>query len=433
MFGLYGYRMSERKKTGPGRNRNSAAGRVSGRANAARHRASERDTPRPAEAVVTIEKIVPGGDGMARLSGKVAFVPFTLPGESVRIRVVRDRKDFLIAEPTEILAPSADRREPPCPLFTRCGGCSLQHMSYEAQREAKREIVRDAFARVGRLELPAPEIVSADELYYRNRIQFHRTADGRLGFMRRDSNAVITVKRCFIAADPINRLFADQTPGAPGRFTAFGFGDRLWVQSDGPGRSGDQDEAGGAETVGIELLGKQFEFGVRGFFQSNIGMLEKLVPDLVEAACRVRRGDGTVVDLYAGTGVFGSFLAERFSRVVSVEHNRYSIASARVNIHGSGHLFFAEDADRWVSGPSAVRVPDLVVVDPPRSGLSAAVRTYLTGSGVSALAYVSCDPVTLARDAAFLASSGFTLEGLTLYDFYPQTPHIESLAVFVRR
>lgn len=367
---------------------------------------------------------------MARLSGKVVFVPFTLPGETVKIRIVRHRKDFLRAEPVGILSPSADRREPPCPLFTRCGGCYLQHIRYEAQCAAKREIVRDAFARVGGLELALPEIVSADELYYRSRVQLHRTSDGRLGFMRRDSNAVITVKHCYIANPPINRLFAEQTAGMPGRFTAFASRDRLWVQAEGSGRSGD---TGGAETVRLELLGKTLEFGVRGFFQSNLEMLAKLVPNLIEEVYRVRRGAGTVVDLYAGVGVFGSFLAERFARVVSVEHNRYSTAYARGNVPGSGHLFFAEDVDRWAAGPSAIRDPDLVVVDPPRTGLSGAVKTYLTGAGVSALVYVSCDPVTLARDAAFLSSKGFTLDGLTLYDFYPQTPHIESLAVFVRR
>jgi len=389
--------------------------------------------------VLDIERLVAGGEGLAFHEGRAIFVPFVLPGEKVRAVLVREQRDWARAELLEVLEASGERVEPECPLFGVCGGCDLQMASYAAQREAKLGILRDALRRGDVLRrgggaepfeaaLGSGELgFEASEPYgYRNRFQFHFDEAGRLGFKRRSSDEVVAVPFCPIADQSVNDWLAEgfgssvsareeMRPfiGGAERFVVYGQGGRVWLE-------------GRHKRAEVEILGDKIGFDPGAFFQSNHGMLGRMV----EAALAGIEG-GRAADLYAGVGLFGHFLAKRGARVVMVEQNAASLALARKNAAGPVHEWHQRSVDDWCLGPGAGRVFDAVIVDPPRTGLSPALKLWLGKKRPPILSYVSCDPVTLARDTRELLDAGFRLERLTLFDFYPQSGHIECLARFV--
>lgn len=373
-----------------------------------------------------IEKLVAGGDGLGFHEGKAVFVPFSLPGEEVLVSVQEERADFCRAVLVEVLQPGRHRVEPICPLYGECGGCNLQHLAYARQVEEKALIVGEAFSRNARLESGPIDTVPSLPLSYRNRMQLHFTRTGRIGLMRRSSSEAIETGTCPVAVGAIqawieeragtSRGFEEMRPYIAGkdRFIAFGYGKELWLE----GQQG---------VVSVKVAGRDIRFHIKGFFQSNLYLLDYLVKDAV--------GDlsgGRAADLYCGVGLFGSFLASSFERLVCVEENPYSIDIARDNVRGAKTEFRALPVEDWLRECPSAEAFDLVLVDPPRTGLSSSVRAWLAKSLPAKIVYVSCDPATLARDAGDLVRSGYTLESVKVYDFYPQTSHIECLARFLR-
>jgi 23S rRNA (uracil1939-C5)-methyltransferase len=444
---------------------------------------------------LTIEKLVPGGDGLARHEGKVYFVPMTLPGERVRVRVIDSKKDFARAEAVEILSPSPDRAKPGCPVFGRCGGCDWQHIAYQAQLREKVSMVEDALRRTGGLTFPGIQIEGGKPWRYRNRIQIHRGPDGKAGFLARTSHAVVPIATCPVSGTAFDYLFNRPVGAAPRpsedarernasgrdrrnedgwnrdrrgegrRFAAWthplpdGAGDILISEepgATGPGLilppaasavSADPEgpQADSARTgpgtpvpeylgprvegttgeIDASILGRTIRFDLRCFFQSNVEMVEKLIPFALEGL----KGE-MALDLYCGVGLFGAFLKDAFARVLAVEENPISLEYALRNI-GDTHDFLrgrVEDLLGQERGMLASCRPDAIVVDPPREGLDAAVRDFLIAKKPPRLVYVSCNPVTLARDLKILLARGFALDDLRLFDFYPQTAHVEAVA-----
>jgi 23S rRNA (uracil1939-C5)-methyltransferase len=412
---------------------------------------------------ITIEKLVPGGDGMARHEGKVIFVPMVLPGETVRVRLAESKKDFARGIPMEILTPSPDRAQPGCAVFGRCGGCDWQHIAYAAQLRHKIAIVQDALKRTGGLEFPGLAIEAGQPWRYRNRIQIHRGPSGQGGFRARTSHDVVGVSTCPVSDQAFDRLFA--RPALPnggaadaerltregGRYSAWTHtlpesGERFLISQE-PGLTGPGlllPPASDAESparpvpeylgprvdgtegvIAATVLGKTIRFDLRCFFQSNLAMAEKLIPYALDGL-----SGEEALDLYCGVGLFGAFLKDRFARVLAVEENPISLEYALSNIGDTQHFLRGrvEDLIREERGPLASGRPDAVVVDPPRDGLDAAVRDYLIAKRPPKLVYVSCNPVTLARDLKILLAAGFVLDDLRLFDFYPQTAHVESVA-----
>lgn len=377
-----------------------------------------------------IEKLVAGGDGLAFLDGRAVFVPLALPGEVVEARLREGRRDYAAAELLGLVESSPDRTLPRCPIYEQCGGCNLQHLSYAGQVAAKGRILAEAFRRNGGLVLEeAAPIRESSPFAYRNRLQLHLDPEGRLGFMRRGADAVVAAPGCPVAVPPADRWIgaaADRPTPGPGagaggnfrgvdhdRFLIFGYGDELWVE-------GEREEAE------VCVLGESIRFRLAGFFQSNLAMLELFVRDLLEGL-----SGASAADLYCGVGLFAHFLASRFARLTCVERDARSLDLARRNVPGGGHEFVARSVEAWLRGGGAARSFDCVLVDPPRSGLSAPVRAYLVQRKPRVLLYVSCDPVTLARDVGELVRSGYRVESLRGYDFYPQTSHLESYARLV--
>jgi len=373
--------------------------------------------------MLDIEKIVAGGEGLAFHEGRAVFVPFSLPGERVVVQLIEEKRDYAKAEIQEILVSSPDRVVPECPLFGICGGCNLQHASYSAQRIMKSVVVRDLFKRGAGFDPGELRIEAAEPYGYRNRVQFHFDRRGRLGFKRRGSGEVIAVPFCPIADPAVNAWLADHQAAARDelrpyvgnvdRFLVYGFGGKTWME-------------GRHHKVEIEVLGDKITFDPAGFFQSNLGMLGSLVESALDGI-----DGGMAADLYAGVGLFGHFLARRGARVVMVEREAKAMTEARGNVTGPIHRRYNLSVDEWCRGPGAESNFDFVVVDPPRSGLSAGLKAWMLRCRPPILSYVSCDPVTLARDAQQLVEGGFRLASLLLFDFYPQTSHVEALARFV--
>jgi 23S rRNA (uracil1939-C5)-methyltransferase len=394
-----------------------------------------------------VEGIAAGGSGIIRYRGKSIFMNLTAPGDVVTGRIIEENKGWAWAELLEIPEPSPLRETPFCPLYGSCGGCSLQHLSYEAQLTEKSRILRDAFVRLGSFSsFPEPGIRPSVPEGYRNRMQFHRIKQippsrrfrpvpgpersrqpVSLGLRARKSGDLIPVADCPIADPGIRRALAEGAlPLAPDkdRFTVYARGTTLVYE-------------GGRSRGKVKLLDRELSIDAGLFFQSNGSALEVLIPELLEA---VQGADPSLpmADIYCGVGTFAVFLGAYFPRIDLVEENRQALGLARENMPGGNCRFFPLRADQWVKTlGERIKSPGkrpygFIIMDPPRQGLSGPLRQWLVSAGPPVLAYVSCDPATLARDSRELCRGGYGLEKLNFHDFYPQTAHIETLAVFKR-
>jgi 23S rRNA (uracil1939-C5)-methyltransferase len=327
----------------------------------------------------------------------------------------------------EIVEASPLRIPPACPQYGICGGCSLQHLAYDSQLEAKKSIQKEAFTRIGAITAPEPVIFPSSSWEYRNRMQFHRLpkAPG-VGLMARKLNKVIPLSDCPVADRGIRELLGSgklSPPPDKDRFTLYS-------------RDGLLLREGGISRGKVKLRGEALLLDAAVFFQSNAVLLERLIGDLLVLA-KEAGSSRPLADIYCGVGTFAFFLKDLFPRIDLVEENRIALALARENVRGKENGYFAMKDEQWVKGRNRSDY-GLIVVDPPRQGLSPAMRSWLVsaqeriGSNTPVLAYISCDTATLARDSRELLAGGWDLTELKLYDFYPQTAHIESLAVFKR-
>jgi len=379
-----------------------------------------------------IERVVSGGAGLARSGGRAVFAPLTAPGDLARLRIVAEKPGWTAAELVELIEPSPQRADPVCPLFGVCGGCNFQHLAYQAQLEAKEAIVIEDFSRIaGRIcgqkdENQTITVHSSPPLGSRNRVQLHCSPENRrlLGFRPRtggrNGGDLVVISDCPVAEKGIRRGILEKTlvpPPQKDRFTVYSQDGNVYTE-------------GGARRGRVKILGKDLFMDAALFFQSNAVMLEALLLDLQALAARAGK-TLPMGDFYCGVGTFAAFLAPLFPGAVLLEKNRQALALARQNLPGGLKAdFHGLDDDRFAASPAAKVPLGFAVVDPPRGGLSPLMRKHLAASGPPLLAYVSCAPETLARDAAALIASGYALTSLDLYDFYPQTTHIETLAVF---
>ena len=414
---------------------------------------------------VRVERIAAGGAGVARITGGsgrlstaaglTVFAGFTAPGDLASIRIKALHKNWAEAELLGIEEPSPVRTTPQCPYYGRCGGCSLQHLAYSVQLTEKAAILKDAMVRIGGVvSLPEISAVPSTPYAYRNRGHLHKDpASGNIGFKGRRGGEIVPADDCPVADEGIRRFMKNGRKEAPdaARFTLYSRGELLLCEAPGgPEKNTAGNARENADTITEGVLFEKPPYPSRGrvrildreilmdagvFFQSNAAMLERLIPGLLAAAEKADP-DLPAADIYCGVGTFAVFLRDRFRRVDLVEENRAALALARENVPGKtgrDSRFFAGSADQWARDiPHTEGAYGFAVIDPPRQGLSRACREYLAGKGPPVLAYVSCDPASLARDSKTLLEGGCRLESLAFYDFYPQTAHIESLAVFLK-
>lgn len=390
-----------------------------------------------------------GGESLGRLPDQRAvFVPYALPGETVRVRLVEEKRGYARAELVEVLEPSPERIEPRCSHFAQCSGCHYQHIPYEIQLQAKTDILRDQLKRIGKLEHPPvrPIIPSPHPWNYRNHVQFHLAPDGKLGFQAPRSHEIIPIGECHLLQPPISEtwplLDIESIPGLDRVGLRLGAGDDilLTLESSDPnpvelsvdlplsvvhlGPGGCLVLAGDEYTL-IEVDGHPFRVSAGSFFQINTSMTEVMVQHLLDNLSLT--GETSVIDAYCGVGLFSVFLAPRVKRLIGIESSPSACEDFMVNLDKFDNVELYEAPVEDVL-PHLDSGPDILVVDPPKGGLGRGTRAGILTLGPKVIAYISCDPATLSRDARHLTEGGYQLRQITPFDLFPQTYHIESIS-----
>ena len=378
----------------------------------------------PTEETLTIEKLVYGGDGLARLEGKIVFLPYVLPGEVVRAAVERVKNDMFRGRVLEVLSPSPERVSAPCPYFQRCGGCHYQHAGYDFQVEQKRAILREVLQRLGKIQFDGEiETITGEPWQYRNRTQLH-IQNGEIGYFEHGSHALCAIDHCPISSPALNQAIAKLS----GRFPQLSatvelFTNEVETQVNIVDRV-PRPVLDACESIGrsgpIEYEG--FRVSRNSFFQVNRFLIDRLVN------CAIGDSAGAwALDLYAGVGLFAVRLAERFQKVTAVESNRSAMQDLEANLRQRALPIAAENQTSEEYLAALAQKPDLVLADPPRAGLGKQVVRELARIAAPDLTIVSCDPATLARDLHGLLAAGYRIGKITLVDLFPQTFHLETV------
>ncbi len=419
--------------------------------------------------LLTIEKLVYGGDGLARSEpgpdgrSQAIFVPFVLPEERVEAHMVEQKPGFQRAVLDQVLEPSALRKTPLCPYFEQCGGCHYQHTTYESQLAAKASILAETLQRIAKVELKVPlQIHPSPPLQYRNRTRFQVRREPQFvaGLYRPGSHEVLKVEECPISSPMINRGLSWLQNAGQASFpagvseveffanaedsemlvelamdeTADRWRVRAWVDQmrvDLPRVIGSmafvkfEEDAQPLAVGASELVYRTDHASLRvaagAFFQVNRHMVDKLV----EVVTHEEKGEAAL-DLYAGVGLFSSALAGGFRHIWAVEPSPTAHGSLFYNAPSNVKVVRAR-TEEYLENMPGLRKPELVVVDPPRSGLGKTVVKALAALHPPRLTYVSCDPATLARDLGPLLVAGYQIEQAHLLDMFPQTFHMETV------
>ena len=429
-----------------------------------------------------IEKMVQGGEGMARLEdGRVCFVAGALPGELCKVRLTFQKKDFTKGRVVEVLEASPDRVKPLCPLYGKCGGCSLQHLTSEKQAEYLEKVERENFRRLAHAELPEDFVIHTGNAWgYRNRARVvfcgssnrgagsenrgavpenrgagSATLEGSanracFGFRGEESNNIIPFENCPVLTDGLNEFLR----GPAATFLANNCRDiDVNIFDNGKGEvsfyySGMRKSDFDTHAISVvEIAGRKIEADASVFFQSNLGLLPELVESVRKAVDEgLASGKATndwLIDLFSGVGFFACILQDKFKKITTVEREEGCLKHAKVNLSAPAAVPTAKNsavpvienvsapAEDWLF-ENVVDVPATLIVDPPRTGLPKEALSAIVKSSVNRLIYVSCDPVTLARDYAKFAEAGFALSLAEGFAFYPQTPHLEMMFVLDR-
>lgn len=407
---------------------------------------------------VVVDGFAHGGEGVGRIDGKVVLVAGALPGERVRVDIVEDHPRWSRARLVEVLVPSADRVLPPCPVADACGGCDLQHVAPDAARTLKTRVVREQLARLGGFGDVARLLVEdcrsvGPDLGYRDHVQLHADAEGRLGFHRTGSHDVVPVTHCPVASDEVNALrarFGDASGARELSLRAVGaVRSAVVTPGDGPVALPDDvptlalRQADGRAVVvrgeassPVEVADVTLHLPVDAFFQVNPTGAEALVAAVRDAVGEVAHRD--VWDLYAGVGLLSLPLAVGGAHVLAVESVR-SAADALTRAADEQGLtvkVLAERVEpvvrRAADGDRTLDPPEVVVADPPRAGLGRRLIEDLGRLAPSRIVLVSCDVASFARDARDLGAQGFTLTRALPLDLFPMTHHVEVVATFIR-
>jgi 23S rRNA (uracil1939-C5)-methyltransferase len=404
---------------------------------------------------LTLDTIAHGGSAIGHHDRRAIFVPYVIPGERIMARITDDRSRYAFAEGVAVLEPSPHRVTSRCPHFgpKRCGGCHFQHIDYAAQLDYKRDVVIDQFKRIGGLNNPPvpPTIPSPDEWAYRCHATFHVDESGSLCYIGTDNTTLIPIEECHIIRPELLTLldeldFEDIPELDRVRLQIGSEGDLMVILSTKDDQApelevnmpvsinfllSDNEPVNliGSSNVIYTLRGRRFRVTAGGFFQVNLPQAETLV-DLVLQKLDLQGGE-TVLDLYAGVGLFTAFIAERAALVTSVESYPPAVTDADENLSDLDNIDLiegsVEDVLAELDGPY-----DAAVIDPPRTGVEPRVLDILDELAPRRIVYVSCEPATLARDAKRLDARGYQLVDAQPVDMFPQTYHIECVAYFAR-
>ncbi len=407
------------------------------------------------EITLEVTQIAHGGEAFGRFEGKVIFVPYAIPGERVRVLTVQEKKTWARARLLEVISPSPDRVTPRCPYFGAdgCGGCQWQHIRYERQLTLKRDVVVDQLQRLGHIEAPpVREVMSVgDSFHYRNHMQFTVASDGRLGLLKAESHTVVPVDTCLLLHPTLAEIYEalELEWDALRRVVlraGVHTGDRMIILE-----TDSQEEPEIAIDMPVSVVlhrpkkppfplaglpfirervgSRTFRISSESFFQVNTWGAEALVQLVREFLDP--KGHETLLDLYCGVGLFGLSLAEDVGLVVGIDASESAMEDAAYNAEHFGVENVALHEGPVEEVLDALWEPaELVVLDPPRSGAGRAVFENLRRLRARRIVYVSCDPATLARDAAYLRELGYQLQVVQPVDMFPQTYHIETVSLW---
>ena len=389
---------------------------------------------------VTIDKLVYGGDGLGRIDGQVVLAPFVLPGENVALETSKAKKGLLRGSNPQVVAASPHRIQPRCEYFGECGGCQYQHADYPFQLTQKVEILRETLRRLGGVRWEDEvAVISGDPWFYRNRVQLH-FAVRRSGFHKAESHDLCAVDHCYIAApilvETIGRIRkAAKRPEWPAFLQSAEFftnGNELQLNILDSARpvaarffEWCSELLPSLAKGAIDYSAGPYRFRISGgsFFQVNRFLIEPLVEEVLSDS-----SGSYAMDLYAGVGLFSLPLSQRFARVDAVERGGSGFRDLEANIlQGTGNVRANRATAESFLQPSANDRADLVVVDPPRSGLGTETTAAILEHAAPRLTIVSCDPTTLARDLQKLTTK-YRIRRLALVDLFPQTFHFETVA-----
>ncbi len=406
---------------------------------------------------VKLEKFTYGGDAMGRLidpgtgeTGRIVFVPFALPGETVRVRPLETRPGHIRAGLVEVVDPSPQRIFPKCIHYGVCGGCHYQHLPYPAQLAAKTEIVRDQLMRIGKIENPPlqPIVPSSQEWNYRNNVQFHLTPAGKVGYINSTGRNMMPIRECHLPEKPLNELWPrlEFEPGSGLERVSLRVGadgeTLMLLESeslDMPEMELETDLSvvhlaaedtvvlAGDPALVMQIKDRCFRVSAASFFQVNTEMAVRMVDHLL--ACLPVSPETTLLDIYCGVGLFSAFFTGRVARVIGIEFSASACGDFVANLDEFENVELYEAPAEEVL-PGLDVLAGVAIVDPPRAGLDKRVLQALLAIGPRSLAYISCDPATLSRDARYLIDGGYHLIQVTPFDLFPQTYHIETISLF---
>jgi 23S rRNA (uracil1939-C5)-methyltransferase len=382
--------------------------------------------------IVDIERILPGGVGLAHADGKTIFVSLAAPGDRVRVTIDRQQGNVVFASIEEVLTASPVRIEPPCPYFGRCGGCDFQQMTYEAQLAAKAEIIRDCLHRIAHLDVPNFGVVaSPNEWRYRARATWQIDQEQHeIGYYERASRRVCDVADCAVLVPELQSVLerVRHTPLSD-------FPEALKHLDVVAGENGVSltPEFADFHTSELSLkVGEEgYAYNAEAFFQVNQGLLKQVIDFALGSVI-----GGAALDLYCGVGLFTLPLSRRFKSVVGVESNAAASRFARRNLQqahlSNATVLTATVADWMRSSSKKFEHFDFVLLDPPRAGAESVVIKGILDLNPQRISYVSCDPATLARDLKKLLAGSYEIDSLTAFDMFPQTHHVETVVHLIR-
>jgi len=382
-------------------------------------------------AIIKIESIAFGGEGVARIDSFVVFIPFSAPGDELEIEITQIKKTFLRGRIIKIIKPSPFRAKPLCRYYEKCGGCCYQHLDYKYQLAVKKRQVEEAFWKIGKIaNPPVAEVIASPVIYnYRGKAQYHaQLVSGRLeiGFLDISGGKIVDIEKCDLMEETINekmRLLREskQLPTD----------NELTIWSDCP--AGKVDEK---KSIIRIVKGKNFLVSRNGFFQANLYLTDKLVDEV----CRLVMEDkiNILIDAYCGSGLFSIFLSSYSKNVTGIEMNEKSVKYAIINAesHSVKNANFICGDVQNVLRERFLKLKeesDLIVLDPPRVGCDKAVLETITNLQPQKIVYISCNPATQARDVKYLNEYGYDLRSLSPVDMFPQTEHIEVIGIIERR
>lgn len=415
-----------------------------------------------------IEKLVYGGFGIGREEGKVYFVPYVLPDEEVIVSPIKEKKEYIEAKLKKIIEENPDRTKPECEYFGLCGGCDYLHIKYQAQLKYKKEILQEIFQRIAKIDIEIDNIIpSENQYFYRNKTQLKvdiKTA--KIGFYKKNSNEVVEIDKCLLVSEEINpvitnlkkvipllpvlpkeiHIFSNQkeillkfiykkeprkiilTKDRVKKFISplvVGFGD--YIEKDG---KIEKLRFVGQDYLIFDIEGFKYKASIDSFFQVNKFQIKNLINTVLKHIDYDK-----VADLYCGVGLFTIPAAKKCKEAIGIEISYQAIKDANFNkkLNNLKNVKFYPSSTEKALQIIKDFSPDIVIIDPPRAGLTKEVINQLVNiSNLKKIIYVSCDPATLARDVKLFIENGFKIKETNLIDMFPNTYHIESIIVIER-